>query len=72
MPEGQYKSQTKLVRMSNELFEILAQDAGHDNISIDWGKPTEYVLTDDHGKQYMEPVYSPVVYIEEIADKEKA
>lgn len=68
MAEGQYKSQTRLVRMSDELFEELSAMQGHDNIEVRWGEPIEYVVSEDNGKQYMEPVYGPSIYINDNND----
>lgn len=68
MAEAQFKVRTKLVRMSNELFEELSAMQGHDSITVEWGEPIEYVMSEDNGKQYMEPVYGPTIYINDNND----
>ena len=60
----------KLVRMSDELFQQIAGthsiDGSERHVTIKWGKPIEYAIVEDHGKQYLEPVYTPTVYYNEV------
>lgn len=51
------KSDSRLVRISESLVEMFADE--NSTVTMEWGEPVEYVITDVYGKNYMEPVFEP-------------